>query len=83
MCNMSQSMRMRRLEYNLYTIKNTDNTDNGMKNDLGSTWTYSRPRGQMLPFIAADTAQNSMHCMLVACPWHLVPTIDLSAHMSQ
>ena len=39
--------------------------------------------GRMLPFTAVDTAQNSMHCKLVARPWHLVPTIDLSAHASQ
>ena len=41
------------------------------------------PRGRMLPFTATDTAQNSMHCKLLACPRHLVPTIDLSAHTSQ
>ena len=27
------------------------------------------PRGRMLPGAAVDTAQNSMHCKLVACPW--------------
>ena len=40
MCNISKSMRMSRPEYNLCAIKNTNNTENMMKNDLKIAWIY-------------------------------------------
>ena len=81
MCNMSKSKRMTRLEYNLCTIKNTNNIVNNMKNDL-ENGTIHAPPGRMLAFTATDNDEHSIHGKLVAGPWHLVPTIDISPHTS-
>ena len=44
MCNISKSMRMSRPEYNLCAIKNTNNTENMMKNDLKIAWIYPKKK---------------------------------------
>ena len=50
MCNMPKSMRMSRPEYDLCTVRNANNTDHKMKNDLESAWIYPRPSGSDASF---------------------------------
>ena len=76
MCNMSQSMRMSRQEYSLCKVRNTDNTERKVKNDLKSAWIYPRPLGSDAPR-HSRRHRSKLHA-LQTCPSHLAPTIDLA-----